>query len=36
MDEQIIDNFKTSSMYHILAVSGTHIRNYIDRDIYII
>lgn len=31
ISEETIDDFKTSSIYHILAVSGAHVRNYYNR-----
>ncbi|MCI8392815.1 MAG: hypothetical protein HFJ24_02770 [Clostridia bacterium] len=27
IEEETLEEFRTSSMYHILAVSGTHVRN---------
>ncbi|MCI9365756.1 MAG: hypothetical protein HFJ54_04015 [Clostridia bacterium] len=35
IEDEIVENFKTSNIYHILAVSGTHVRNYYYRINYI-
>lgn len=35
LSDDIIEDFRKSSIYHILAVSGTHVRNYSDRTNYL-
>ena len=32
IEEETVQNFKDSSIYHVLAVSGTHVRFYTCRD----